>query len=360
LIFSGRTALPVLLLATAAYAFLQFREVLLPFLLAATLAYVLNPAVSFFEIRGIRRERAVLVIYTIVLFTFVSCAYLGVTAVMQSASNMAADMPRYVGKAREFIARLDDYAWLRRLGVSAWIEHQFMQDGTTWLLKAIEQVPALIRHHLLPLLEMAFLIPFLTYFFMMDGQSFFEKLIDFVPSRYVEMFLNVIVEINHSFGKYLRSLMLQAFCMGILTGIGYGMVGLHYVVYIAFWAAVSSMVPFVGPISAAVVAGVVALFQWGTFSGMMKIIGVFFAIRTIDDWFLNPFILRAAVHMHPVVTLFALLAGAYCAGLWGLLFAVPTMCMIKVLLEVAWQWYATEYGLQRKTLASEIVDVPLV
>src|SRR5204863_200919 len=178
--------------------------------------------------------------------------------------------------------------WLQRFGVSDWMRNQIAYDARGWVLKFIEQAPSFIRMHILPLLEMSFLVPFLTYFFMMDGQRFLEHFLDYVPSRYVEMFLNVYVEINHSFGNYIRGLLLQAVFMGLFTGICYGVIGLKYAVYIALWAALSSMVPFLGPISAALSGALVALFQWGTVAGLMKVLVVFIVVRSVDDWILQP------------------------------------------------------------------------
>ena len=68
---------------------------------------------------------------------------------------------------------------------------------------------------------MSLLVPFLVFFFMLDGPEFLDQLLDFVPARYVEMTLNIFVEINYSLGNYLRGIMLQACFMGFLAGIGY-------------------------------------------------------------------------------------------------------------------------------------------
>jgi predicted PurR-regulated permease PerM len=148
--------------------------------------------------------------------------------------------------------------------------------------------------------------------------------------------------------------------MGMLAGIGFSCIGLHYTVPIALLVAATSMIPLVGPIAAGTAGCLVAFMQWGTFSGLMKVILITGGIRFIDDWFLQPLILRRAVHVHPAITLFALMAGGALCGFWGLLFAVPVVCMVKVLLEVIWQWYRSEYDLQAFDPAPEITHIPLI
>jgi predicted PurR-regulated permease PerM len=357
---NGRVLFPLALFAGGVYLLVLLKSILLPFILAATLAYVLNPLIVLFEVRGVRRERAVLLVYAVLLFSCVSMTYLAISAVLQSASLAAVELPLYMHRAKEFLAHVGNYAWVERLGLSQWVQSHVIQEGPAWALRFVEAMPSLMKEHLLPLIEMAFLVPFLTYFFMMDGTRFLGGLVNLVPARYVEMFLNVFVEINHAMGNYLRGLLLQAFFMGLFTGVCYGYIGLRYTVYIALWAAVSSMIPFLGPISAAVAGGLIALFQWGTMEGLVKVLAVFIVIRFLEDWFLQPVIMRRAVHMHPVMTIFSLLAGAYLAGLWGLIFAVPAVCMLKVVLDVSWQWYRTEYGPRTAPVPPEAVQIPVV
>jgi len=54
------------------------------------------------------------------------------------------------------------------------------------------------------------------------------------------------------------------------------------------------------------------------------------------------------------------MAGARLFGFWGLLFGVPMACMAKVLLQVVWSWYISQYGLRHTMPLSEITRVPLI
>jgi predicted PurR-regulated permease PerM len=317
--------------------------------------------VAIFEVRGIRRERAVLFVYLLLVCLMVFTIYVGVSAIVQSASNWSTQMPLYVRQVKQFVdvnlAALGQIPAIAPL--AALLQEQIALESQGWALAVVEQVPSLVRLHLLPLLEMSLLVPFLAYFFMMDGPRFFELVLHKVPARHVEMTLNILLEIGYSFGNYLRGILIQAFFMGVLAGIGYSVIGLNFAPHIAIWVALTSMVPFLGPISAALAGGLVAIFQWGTLTGLLKVVAIYGVIRFLDDWFLHPLILRRAIHIHPVLVVFTLMAGAYLGGLWGLLFAVPAACMVKVLLEVGWQWYQTEYQI-RPSAKSTYANIPLV
>lgn len=351
----GRYIVPLLLLALGCYFLFAVHHVLLPFILAAALAYLLHPIVKILEVRGLRHRAAAGIVF--LSFMALCIGVFGVTVSMASdqISRVASDMPTLVKRLQEFIQAGH---WHHKIPAL----EKFMETGGLshgWLATLWSNTPT-VALKVLPIFELTFLVPFLAFLFMMDGITLRDALLEVVPARYVEMCLSVLVEIDNSLGAYMRGMLLQAAFLGIFTGLGFSVIGLNYAVPIGLWVAATSMIPLIGAISAAIVGAAVALIQWGTLSGLVKVLVIATVIRLIDDWFLHPMILRRAVHMHPAVTVFSLMAGASLAGFWGLLFAVPVVCMIKVLLEVLWEWYRSEYGLQRLNPVPEVSHIPLI
>src|SRR5207249_3892235 len=103
---SGRTILPLFFLATAAYFFYRVQEVLLPFLLAAVLAYLFNPLVRFFEVRGLRRQPVVVLLYVGLMTIVTLASYKLAWMAALEAEEAARNMPVYVQKGGETFARL--------------------------------------------------------------------------------------------------------------------------------------------------------------------------------------------------------------------------------------------------------------
>ncbi len=359
---SSRQLVTWLFAAGILYSLFLFRAIVLPFVLAATLAYLLLPLVALLEIRGFRHSVATLTVFLGFAVTLGVLVYGAVAVVSMQAVRAAKDWPLYINHFQIAFDRMQGL--LSRIpGVQTWMNDMDLKEtlsshGRSWVISLLQHTPS-IANHLLPVVEYIFLIPFLTYLFLSDGDTFRNRLIQWVPARHVEMVINLLVEMDTSLGNYLRGMCLQAVFMGLLAGIGYKLMGLHYAVHIGVWVALTSAVPFIGPISAALAGAMVALFQWGTLTGLVKVVAVYMGIRFIDDWFLHPMILRKAVHLHPLMTVFALMAGAHTAGFWGLLFAVPVVCILKVALEVGWLWYWSERG-QPSSLHIQASRVPLV
>lgn len=370
----ARYLLPLLFFLVAGYFLVQVRNILFPFVLAATLAYLLNPLVSLFEIRGLRRNTVVLILYVTLLGLGVFGAYHGIAALNQEITQARAEWPTYQERGQNFLHKLKEIRsgkreWespllrqiqpLKRLPESEKLLDMLERNWQGWAKGVLQKVPSLALQ-IVPLLQLTFLVPFLAYFFMVGGPSFLEKILEFVPSRHVEMVLNVAIEIDHSLGNYLRGLLLEAFIVGLLALLGFWMIGLHYAVQVSLAVGVTNLIPYVGPFVGALLGGMAALFQWQSLSGLAWVLVVCAAIQFIDSWVLQPLIMKNAVKLHPVLILFSLMAGATLWGFWGLLFAVPIACMVKVVLQIGWEWYRSEFRGRVSELPAEVHRVPSV
>jgi predicted PurR-regulated permease PerM len=92
------------------------------------------------------------------------------------------------------------------------------------------------------------------------------------------------------------------------------------------------ILPLIGPAIATVLAAGVALAAHGPGVAIAVII-VYFVLRELEDNLVMPFVVGRAVELHPLVTIFAVLAGGQIAGIIGMLLAVPVTAAIKVILD---------------------------
>ena len=282
-------------------------------------------------------------------------------------------MPIYVQKGGDAFSRLkaslesdqtqDDgrpfQSLMHRAFVNTSLLDYVAEHGRSWPQDVLSRMPSFALG-ILPVLEIAFLVPFLGFFLIQGGPKIRDHVLGWVPSRYVEMVLGLMVEIDNSLGKYVRGISLEALCVGCIALAGFWMIGLDYALQIAVVVGLANIVPYVGPVMGVLLGGGVALFQWGTAVGICKVLLVCVATRLIEDWFIQPTVMRSAVHLHPALIVFALMSGAKLFGFWGLLFGVPIACMVKVLLEVLWPWYRSQYGLATPLPLPEINRIPLI
>lgn len=359
----AKVLIPLAFLLAAGYFLLRVREVLFPFVLAAAFAYLLNPMVAFFEIRGLRRNAVVLVLYALLLGLGVFGAYHGIYALNREIGLARNEWPVYVQRGQKLLRELRQARkQLQPLGRLPGTDEtlQWLEDNWQgWTATAIQKVPALALQ-IMPILQLTFLVPFLAYFFMVGGPTFLEKLLDLVPARYVEMVLDLMTQVDHALGNYLRALLVEGSFVGLLSLAGFWVVGLNYAVQVSLLIAVTTVIPYVGPLAGAAVGGTLALFQYQSLAGVAWVLAVCAVVQFLDNWILQPVIMKSAVELHPALILFALMAGGSLWGFWGLIFAVPAACMVKVVLEVGWEWYRSEFGIRLPGLPAQAQRVPLV
>lgn len=371
---SGRYLFPLALAIAFIYFLRQVHEILLPFILGGTLAYLLNPSVRFFEIRGLRRKPVVIVIYLAMVFSISSGTYWGVSLASQEASKTIVGLPVYLQRGAKLFKEFDGvekspiskavpflkyFPTVRNLSARQTLWAELKRHLTVWPTVLLEKTPSLASNLLL-FLELNLLVPFIAFFFMIEGPAVIGTLLGWVPARYVEMVFNIIVEIDNSLGNYVRGLCFKSFLIGLAAWAGYRVVGLDYALQLSILTGLTNFIPLIGPVVAILISGIVAICQWGTLSGLLKVLLIGVLLRLIDDGVLQFLVFKNSVQLHPVLMLFALMAGGALWGFWGLLFAVPLACMVKVLLEVAWQWYTTEYDLRPNTLPIGVSHIPLV
>lgn len=129
-------------------------------------------------------------------------------------------------------------------------------------------------------------------------------------------------------GSWVRGQLLLSFIVGVLVFLALSLAGIPYAPVLGVIAALLELVPYAGPVLAAVPAVLLALTV--SFTEALAVIGIYFLIQQAENHILTPLIMKNAVHLHPVVVIFAIITGFEALGIPGAVFAVPAA-------SVAWE-----------------------
>lgn len=344
----NRRAAPLLtaaaILLAACYAFYRVHEALTPFVLAAAFAYVLNPAVAYFEAKGLRRLHLVVAGY--LAFGLLGwAAYVGVKSfVVNEAIQLGSNAPVYL-KNLQKLAPVMEGKLARKLPLPPAVSAKALDSAVDTALARLQALPSEALG-MVPLLVHVLLVPFIGFFFLLDSPSGMEDLIQALPSRYVEQAIHLLGEIDGSLGGYLRGIVITALVIGFASFVGLVLLDVDNAMVIAALSGVCSVVPYMGAVIGILVGGAMAWYQFGTFWAFVKVALFFVGVRVADEILLQPVISRRSVHLHPMVNLVMLVLGGETFGFLGLVFAVPAACIAKALIKVGWSWYASESGLE--------------
>ena len=319
-------------LVAAAVLLILARRVLAPFAIAAVLAYIFSPLVdTLVERTRARRGLVVVVLYGLLVgAAFVTLRLVGpplaeeARALTAAGPSIAGSVVQSLtgGRTLEVLGQRVEPGQLAAYADSALAE--FFGDPTE-ALHVVEQVFHMALDTLLVLI--------LTFYFLLDGGRIGQYMIRFVPPEHRVHAREVARRVHVVLGRYVRGQLLLIALMSVVTyavlRLGFG---LPYAVVLAIATGFLEIIPLLGPLIAGGMATSVALAH----GGPSMAIGVALAytiLRQIEDQVVMPLVVGRAVHLHPVATLFAVLAGGAIAGVLGMLLAVPAAAALKVLLD---------------------------
>jgi predicted PurR-regulated permease PerM len=180
---------------------------------------------------------------------------------------------------------------------------------------------------------------FSAFYFLKEGRMMRDKLLNFMPNEYkfeVEILLR---KINSTLGSYLRGQVFLVLLVSSVLFVALSILGVKFALILAIFSGLAEIVPIIGPIVAASVAGIVA-FIGGTSSFSLiplqtaiVVVVVYTVVRQLQDYLVNPYIMGKITKLHPLVILFSVLAGEHIAGMLGLILAVPIAGILRIMLE---------------------------
>jgi len=174
-------------------------------------------------------------------------------------------------------------------------------------------------------------VPFLTFFLLKDGPAFTKKVLENVPNRFFEMTMSLAHRIDIQLGAYIRSILLESLIIFSLTWPAFAMLGMKFALVLGMLNGLLNMIPFIGPIIAAVpIAIVVAATYTPTVWGLAWVGIILLSAQIIDNILLKPLLISRSVKVNPAMVLIVVLIGGRLAGAIGMFMAVPVFSVMQV------------------------------
>lgn len=331
----------VLLLAVASFVVWLLREVaflLVPFIVAFVLAYILDPTVTFFERRGI--PRVWLALFVVVLGVgIVTLISVFVFPILYSQlDNLIRKMSSLVGDYSHYLESKQFFRQLSKLGVPSATLREIVTTEIAPRMKGIfETVFRALLEFLTDVSGIAtqvvnvILIPILLFYFLKD----FDKLKDFIRTVLEgrnSKLLNDLHRINFIVQAYVGGQVIAAFFVGISASLLFTLAGIPYPILLGLVCGLLNPIPYVGLLSS-ILVGVVVLSLTDTSSFLLDfgiIAAIVSGLHVVDTYLLQPRIVGKRVGLHPLVLIASLFVFGYFFGLLGLLSAVPITAVLMM------------------------------
>jgi predicted PurR-regulated permease PerM len=184
------------------------------------------------------------------------------------------------------------------------------------------------------------LAPLIFIFLGFDNGQIRRFFISLVPNRYFELSLTVLDRLDDAIGRYLRGTLMECFLVGLTLTLGLILLGIPWGIAVAIGvvSGLLNAIPFLGTVIALVIGVGYALIAENIrpqIPGLnpndlaLYVLILVVIVHVLDDVVFQPLVLGSAVNIHPLVVVIAIIGGSLIMGLWGMLFAIPTVVVIK-------------------------------
>ena len=326
-----------------------FSDVLLPFAAAVVLGYLLDPVVSRLERLGMNRLGATLFIIACFALVLILISILIVPVLWRQFASFIEALPAYAVKLQGLISgeigRLSrEYGGglIDKLGLGKDAGAELVTATNDLVASAAKWAASFLNSlltrgaALINLISLLVVTPVVTFYMLLDWDRMVATIDGLVPPRHRETVRELAFEINTAMAGFLRGQSLVCLFLGAWYGIGLSLIGLNFGLLIGIMAGVLSFIPYVGSLTALILASTVAIVQdWPRWNLLALSLTVVLVGQFLEGNILSPMLVGESVGLHPVWLIFALLAFGSLFGFTGLIAAVPVAAAAGVIVRFA-------------------------
>ncbi len=321
--------------------------VLMPFFLAALLAFILYTPCKKFEklykkikVKFIAKRARVLSVATmyIILFIFiVILVNIIFPALSESIVELAKSLPNYYNTAKEFLlSQPEDSLWVRlniigiinnleEINISETILNWLEFDNISKYLQGIANVAGAIFDIFVTLVVSVYILLERS-----DIKSFGKNFLKAICSKTgYNKFAKYYKDTNSIFYRFITAQVVDAIIVGIITTIAMTIMNVKYATLLGFLIGIMNIIPYFGAIIGVGISVIITIFTGGWMKAIWLCL-VLIILQQIDANIINPKILGNSLRISRILIIFAVtFFGAY-FGVLGMFLGVPIIAMIKV------------------------------
>jgi predicted PurR-regulated permease PerM len=334
-----RLFMAVVLLAGLIWLLSYLSDVLIPFVLALLLAYMMDPLVRLLQ-RGLKnRALAVLAALVLVIGFLVLLGWLVVPVVVKEIAYMGrliSDLVSNSGWAQRAAEKLPPDIWqaIKDVLVSPKVREIFsgigfnkiLETTVNHILPGVWGVVSGTASFLWGLMGLSIVALYLV-FLLLDFEKIAGSWAGMLPPNLREPVQGFALDFQSAMSAYFRGQALVASLVGVMAAIGFALVGLPLGVLLGLFVGLLNMVPYLQLIALVPAAMLATIHSLETGADMLTVFAltgaVFVVVQVIQDGFLVPKILGKTTGLKPWVILLSLSIWGKLLGLFGLLIALP-------------------------------------
>lgn len=303
------------------WLFLQLWAIVLMLVVALVFAGTFNPLVEWMERRGLKRIRALTLLFVALLLVTVLLIFLTVPPLIEQLTQIVRDAPRLREQLIVLLQQRDFTVPLARVVENAGLAQTFARIESALVGYAPRAATAL---------GWAVTTLFLSFYLLADGRRMQGMLYAIVPRDYHMRLARILQNLEVIVGGYMRGQLVTSAAIGAFTYLLLVICGVPNALSLALFAAVADIIPFIGAWLAAAPAVLAALSQGLPVAVLVAV--ALFVYQEFENRVLVPKLYEHTLQLAPTTVIIALIAGGLLLGVIGALLALPIAAGLQMML----------------------------
>ena len=312
--------------------------VLMPFVLAAVLAYALHPLVEKLAARRVPRWLGAGVAVATLMLLALGVVLLIVPVITKQVPLLKEQVPVLLERMNDTLVPL-----AARFGLDVAVDVEQVRVWLRGLLSGHEQellqgVLASLRiggSAFAAVLGNLVLTPMVAYYLLLDWAGLVQRFKALIPPRWRDSTDSFLHETDEVLGQYLHGQLLVMAALALFYTVGLALAGLKLALPIGVFTGLAVFVPYLGFGLGLIMALLAALLQFQSMTGVLAVAAVYAVGQVAESLYLTPRLLGERIGLHPIAVIFALMAFGHLFGFVGVLIALPVSAVLLVALRRA-------------------------
>jgi predicted PurR-regulated permease PerM len=308
--------------------------VLTPFVAAAILAYVLAPAVKWLVGKSLPRWLATGLVLIITIVTLLSIFLIIIPIVQREFTQIRLQVPGLVasitGKFLPWLSQTFSIDLkVDSASIKDWLSQHLATSGDDLIAAALAYAKS-GSGVVLQILGLAFLVPVVVTYLLLDWPQLTHKVFSLVPPRWRPVVDDTLGEIDSLLGHYLRGQLLVMLSLAAYYSVALAIARFDLWLPIGVLTGLLIAIPYLGFALGLIFALIAGMLQLGPLNGLIAVAIVYGFGQVLEGFFLTPRLIGERIGLHPLAVIFSLLAFGSLFGFVGVLLALPLAAVVSV------------------------------
>lgn len=326
--FYFRFTMILLMLALIGMFIYLGSDLVVPFSLATLIAILLMPLCNFLQRKGLSR------LFAVILSLLVAVLFIGGVLYFLS-SQIASFFNDFDAIKKGINVHLGTLqGWIKqRWGFSFRQQENMINDFIASMKSSGQGAIGSTFSSLMDILVLVTLLPIYTFLLLYYRQLIKQFLIDVFSNAPKQTVATILNESRSVIFSYMVGLLTELVIVATINSVGFLILGIKYAVFLAVFASVLNILPYIGMLIASIFCMVITLTTSKDLADPIWVLVVLLVVQFIDNNIIMPRVVGAKVRLNALMTIVGVVVGGMLCGISGMFLSIPAIAILKIIFD---------------------------